>query len=94
VEVTPTVSATDNADSNPVVTLVGVQVDQPDDGQGDGDTVGDVEVTTDGRILVRAERSATNGARAYTITYKARDRSGNVGFGSATVVVPKDNSSK
>ncbi|HEX8096121.1 MAG TPA: hypothetical protein VF542_20035, partial [Jatrophihabitans sp.] len=94
VEVTPTVTATDNEDPNPVVKLVGVEVSQPDDGQGDGNTSDDVQVTADGRVFVRAERSATDGARIYTITYRATDRSGNIGFGSATVLVPKDNSGK
>jgi hypothetical protein len=94
VEVTPTVTATDNEDPNPVVKLVGVEVSQPDDGQGDGNTSGDVQVTADGRIFVRAERSATEGARTYTITYRATDRSGNNGFGSATVVVPRSKSGK
>ncbi len=94
VDVTPTVTAIDNQDPNPTVQFVGVQVNQPDNAQGDGNTSGDVEITPDGHILVRAERSATNGARTYTITYRATDQSGNVGFGSATVVVPKDNSGK
>jgi hypothetical protein len=94
VEVTPTVTATDNEDPSPVVHLVGVTVSQPDDGQGDGSTSNDIVVTSDGRVFVRAERSATEGARTYTITYRATDRSGNTGFGSATVVVPKDNSGK
>jgi hypothetical protein len=94
VEVTPTVTATDDQDPSPVVRFVGVQVSQPDDGQGDGNTSGDVEVTPDGHIFVRAERSATGGARSYTITYWATDQAGNTGFGSATVVIPKDNSGK
>lgn len=93
VDVTPTVTATDDQDPNPVVRFVGVQVSQPDDGQGDGNTADDVQITSNGRILVRAERSATEGDRTYTITYRATDASGNTGFGSATVVVPKSNSS-
>ena len=90
VEVTPTVSATDNADPDPAVTLVGVEVNQPEDGQGDGHTSDDVEITSDGRIFVRAERSATDGPRIYTITYSATDQPGNTGFGSATVVIPRE----
>jgi len=94
IELTPTVSATDNQDPAPAVRLVGVESSQPDDGQGDGNTLADVQVTADGRIFVRAERTATGGARVYTITYRATDQSGNIGFGSATVTVPKDNSGK
>jgi von Willebrand factor type A domain len=90
VQVTPTVTATDNADPNPTVALVGVEVSQPDDGQGDGHTADDVQITADGQVFVRAERSATDGPRVYTITYRATDQAGNVGFGSATVTVPRD----
>jgi hypothetical protein len=90
VEVTPTVTATDNVDPKPVVELVGVQVDQAEDGQGDGHTADDVQISSDGRIFVRAERSATGGSRTYTITYRAKDAAGNTGFASATVIVPKN----
>jgi hypothetical protein len=89
VEITPSVTATDNLDPHPTVELVGIEVSQPDDGQGDGHTPGDVQVTPAGRIFVRAERSATNGARVYTVTYRATDASGNTGFASATVFVPR-----
>lgn len=69
VEVRPT----DDVDAAPRVQFVGVAVSEPDDGQGDGHTVGDVPVRPDGRILVRAERSGQ----------------GNVGDASATVTVPR-----
>ena len=92
--VTPTVSATDNRDLNPKIEFVGIKVSEPDDGQGDGNTTNDVQVTADGKIYVRAERSAKNNGRIYTITYKATDASGNAGYASATVTVPKSQGSK
>lgn len=94
VEVTPRVSATDNLDPNPAVEFVGVKVTEPDDGQGDGNTTGDVQVTADGRVFLRAERSGGGNGRVYTLTYRATDAAGNVGFGSADVTVPKNRSGK
>jgi hypothetical protein len=94
VEVKLAVSVSDNLDPTPRVELVGVKVSEPDDGQGDGNTDDDVQITADGRIFVRAERSAQGNRRVYTITYRATDASGNIGYGSADVVVPHDRSGK
>jgi hypothetical protein len=94
IAITPTTTATDNVDPNPRVELVGVSVNEPDDGQGDGHTADDVQVTPDGQIFVRAERSGTGGGRVYTITFRATDAAGNVAFASANVVVPKSQGSK
>lgn len=88
VEVRAQASVTDNIDPNPNVELVGVTVSEPDDGQGDGHTMDDVQVTSDGRIFIRAERSAKGNGRVYTVTYRATDVAGNVGYSSAAVVVP------
>lgn len=63
VEIFPTVTATDNVDPNPSVEFVGLEVSEPDNGQGDGDTADDVQVTPDGHIFVRAERSGNDGER-------------------------------
>lgn len=71
-----------------------MKVSEPDDGQGDGNTADDVQITTNGRIFVRAERSAQGNRRVYTVTYRATDASGNTGYGSADVVVPHDRSGK
>jgi hypothetical protein len=53
-----------------------------------------VQVTADGRIFVRAERSASQGPRVYTITYRATDKAGNTGFASADVTVPRNPSGR
>ena len=94
IAITPTTTVTDNLDPDPLVELVGVTVNEPEDGQGDGHTVDDVHVTPDGQIFVRAERSGKGGSRVYTITYRATDAAGNVAFASANVVVPKSQASK
>jgi hypothetical protein len=90
VEIFPTVTATDNIDPDPSVEFVGIEVSGPDNGQGDGDTTDDVQVTPDGHIFVRAERSGNNGERVYTITYRATDAAGNTAYASATVNVLHD----
>ncbi|CAL9503551.1 hypothetical protein SUDANB95_03462 [Actinosynnema sp. ALI-1.44] len=81
------VTATDDTDPSPTVELVGVTSTEPDDGQGDGTTADDIEITEDGRIFVRAERSGTGGGRIYTVTYRATDKAGNTGYGSIDIEV-------
>ena len=73
---------------------MGVSVTEPDDAQGDGHTTNDVEVTPDGHIFVRAERSGTGGGRVYTTTIRASDAAGNTAFASADVVVAKSQAAK
>ena len=82
------VSAVDNRDPSPRIVLEGVTSSEPDNGTGDGDTANDVMIDGDGSIQLRAERSGSGPGRIYTISYRATDASGNVGFGSAEVVVP------
>jgi hypothetical protein len=94
IAITPTIEVTDNVDPNPHVELVGVSVTEPDDAQGDGNTTNDVQVTPDGQIFVRAERSGNGGGRVYTITIRATDAAGNTAFASANVVVPKSQAAK
>lgn len=84
------VSATDDKDPAPAVRLLGVTVNEPDDGQGDGHTANDVVVNGAGQIYLRAERSGSGQGRFYTITYEATDSSGNKGIGSVDVVVPHE----
>ncbi len=93
VEITPTVTATDDRDPNPVINLASITSNEAGNMTGDGNTSPDILVTN-GHIFVRSERSGNGKDRVYTITYTARDFSGNVGIGSATVTVPHDNGNK
>lgn len=90
VRVSAKVSATDNVDPSPTVELESVTSTEPDNGVGDGDTTGDIQIAADGTISLRAERSAMGPGRIYTIKYRATDTNGNVGYGTAEVVVPRD----
>src|SRR5258705_542684 len=76
--------------SNPTVSLVGITSNQGQNALGDGNTSTDI-VIDNGHIFLRAERTGTSKEdRIYTITYMARDATGNIGTGTATVTVPHD----
>ena len=93
-EITLDVTATDDQDPNPVVSLLSVTSNQDDNATGDGNTSADI-VIQNGQIFLRAERSGgSKEDRVYTITYTATDASGNVGIGVATVTVPHDQGQK
>ena len=93
VTISATVTVTDDYDPNPAVELVSVTSSEPDNGPGDGNTIGDIagaDIGTDDRSFqLRAERSGSGSGRTYTVVYKATDASGNVATASATVFVPK-----
>jgi len=90
VTVIASVTATDNFDPQPTIRLVSVTSNEPDNGQGDGDTAMDIVIIDDYTFWLRAERSGTGTGRVYTITYEAIDSCGNSTLASATVTVPRD----
>jgi predicted extracellular nuclease len=94
VEVTAAVVAADNFDPNPVVELVSVRSNEPDDGLGDGDTPNDIVIVDNYTFMLRAERAGGEEDRIYTITYQVTDDCGNVTTATATVTVPHDMSVK
>jgi hypothetical protein len=82
-------------DCGPVtVSLVSVTSSEPDNGTGDGDTVGDVQGadfgTADLDFQVRAERSGGGSGRVYTVVYKVVDSAGLETTASTTINVPHD----
>jgi len=90
VEVAPILKVSDDTDPHPRVTLLSVTTSESEDGQGSGNTPGDIVITENGRIFLRAERSGTGNDRTYTITYRATDASGKSTTASADVLVPHD----
>jgi hypothetical protein len=63
-------------------------------GQGDGNTAPDWQITGAHTLKLRAERSGRGGDRTYTITVQAKDGSGNLsGPKTVTVTVPKSHAS-
>ena len=75
------IGVADTCDSNPVVRLVSITSNEPDNGLGDGDKPNDIQGATfgsdDRKFELRSERSGTGLGRVYTITYSATDASGN-----------------
>lgn len=88
VDVTATVSVSDNFDPDPLVTLVSVTSSEADNGSGDGNTINDIVIVNDYHFRLRAERSRVGTGRIYTITYTVTDACGNETTRSATVTVP------
>ncbi|WP_248930826.1 DUF7594 domain-containing protein [Paenibacillus hamazuiensis] len=73
--------------------LASIASNEPDNGQGDGDTAGDIQDANFGQndtsFLLRAERSGKGSGRVYTITYTAADEAGNEANASVQVTVSK-----
>jgi hypothetical protein len=88
VDVEATIAADDDFDASPEVTLVSVTSNEPDDGQGDGNTVDDAVIVDDDTFSVRAERDGGGSGRVYTATFRAQDACGNATTATATVRVP------
>jgi uncharacterized repeat protein (TIGR01451 family) len=95
VEVTATITAKDNCDPNPSVTLVSITSNEPDTGfLGNGDQGPDIQGAafgTDDRVFsLRSERGTGKGStgRIYTVTYRVTDKSGNATVKNAMVTVP------
>jgi hypothetical protein len=93
VPITITVTTGDVCDPTPAITLVSITSNEAADATGSGNTSPDVRGaafgTDDRQFELRAERSGSGSGRVYTITYEARDRSGNVTTRRVTVTVPK-----
>lgn len=86
----------DLCDASVATVLVSATSSESDDapGNGDGNTTQDIQNATvgssDTTVLLRAERSAGGLVRVYSLTYAARDDSGNTTSALAIVTVPHD----
>ena len=93
VTITANVVVDDVCDPNVAFQLVSITSDEPDNGQGDGNTTDDIQGaafgTPDLTFQLRAERQGNGDGRVYTIVYRALDMSGNTTDAIAQVVVPK-----
>ena len=91
VPIVASIRVSDICDPNPTVRLLSITSNEPDNGLGDGNTTADIQGATfgtdDRTFLLRAERSGTGNDRIYTVTYEARDASGNATVRTATVTV-------
>jgi uncharacterized repeat protein (TIGR01451 family) len=88
-------SVTDSCDTTLAVSSVvisKVTSDETENGNGDGNTFNDIVIAANCKsVQLRAERNGGGNGRVYTITFKVKDASGNVGTTTAQVKVPKSN---
>jgi uncharacterized repeat protein (TIGR01451 family) len=72
-----------------------VSSDEAANGNGDGNTGADIVIAGNGckSVQLRSERNGNGDGRVYTITFKVRDASGNVGTATAKVTVPRSSNS-
>jgi rhamnogalacturonan endolyase len=88
IPITVLAEAIDLLDPSPIVRIVGVTSSEPIDGDDDGNTAPDWEITGPLSVNVRAERSGSGTGRIYTISVEARDASGNTTMATVEVIVP------
>ena len=92
-DITATVVASDICDPNPMIALVDISSNEPDEGLGDGDMPDDIQFgANDFEFQLRSERSGLGDGRIYTVIYSATDGSGNTTVASVEVLVPHDRS--
>jgi hypothetical protein len=91
-----TVTVSDVCNPNPTFVLTSITSNEPDDGLGDGNTVGDIQEaaygTADVTFLLRSERSGPGDGRIYTVVYTTSDGSGNSAQAVGVVIVTHDQS--
>jgi hypothetical protein len=96
VDIWATVSVTDVCDDSPTFVLMSITSNEPDNGNGDGNTTNDIQDadfgTPDEHFKLRAERRGNGDGRKYTIVYQASDASGNTEDDTVCVRVPHDQS--
>ncbi len=74
------------------VTVVEVRSDEPENGNGDGNTMDDIVVDCPNTVSLRAERAGGGNGRVYTIVYRIVDDAGEPTDVEAQVIVPHDRS--
>ncbi len=93
-KITVAADAQDICDPSPAVTLTSAVSNEPDNSNGDGNTVGDVQGadvgTDDSMFKLRSERRGPGSGRVYSITYTATDASLNTTDDVVMIDVPHD----
>ena len=99
VPIVATIDVEDNRDTEGAGldwVLESITSDEPDNGKGDGNTIGDIAEadtgTTDIEFKLRSERSGKGDGRKYTIIYRATDSAGNAAWDTVCVDVHHDQS--
>jgi hypothetical protein len=90
VSVLVSVSVSDICDGASVCKIISVDINEPINGTGDGNTAVDLEFTGNLTVNLRAERAGSGAGRVYTITVVCTDTSGNSSTTAVAVTVPHD----
>jgi hypothetical protein len=86
--VTFTAVAQDDFDPAPAIAIVGVSVNELDNGKGDGNTADDWKI--DGmRVWLRSERAGKGNGREYRVVLEARDGYGNASTTTVVIRAPQ-----
>ena len=89
-------AATDSCDAGldlASVVITQATSDEPDKGNGDGNTINDIVIAADCRsVQLRAERAGPQNGRVYTVTLQVKDAAGNSTTKTVKVTVPHDDS--
>jgi hypothetical protein len=88
-DITVSYGTTDNCGASLNSTRLAVISNEPDNGLGDGDVAGDIQIVDANHVRLRSERSGKGNGRTYTITIIVTDPSGNVTTKTILVAVPK-----
>lgn len=70
------------------VVITNVSSDEPENGNGDGNTVDDIVILDNQTVKLRSERKGNGDGRVYTINFKVSDFLDNTAYGSYQIWVP------
>jgi len=93
VPVTVTAVATDVCSAT-VCRVTSISSNEPENGNGDGNTAPDWTIDGPLAVSLRAERSGGAGGRVYTLTIQCSDVAGNSATAPVTVTVPANQGKK
>jgi len=79
-------------DVNAVGQIVEVYSDEPEDADGDGNTMNDIVLVDHSAFLLRVERQGGGNGRVYGITFDISDSAGNATRDTCLIAVPHDQS--
>jgi len=90
IDVHDCIKTVDECDPNWSVKITKVTSDEPDQGQGDGNTTNDIKCGDRDTVELRAERSGNQDGRVYWIWFLAKDSKHNWAEYKCKVIVPHD----
>jgi hypothetical protein len=72
--------------------ILSIYSDEPENANGDGNTVDDIVILTNSSFMLRAERRGGSDGRVYGVTFEISDSAGNSAIDTCLIGVPHDQS--